>query len=169
MYQETINELESVLGETISLLSSAEEAQFNAVPFEGSWTAAQTGIHLFKSESGMDKLFRTPAPIAERDPDENVEGLKQTLLDFSRKMEAPEFILPEDKHYNKEEVVLLLKELRPEIIEALQNTDLREVPPLPDWNPLKGYTKLELAHFMIYHTQRHNHQIENILKNVSAS
>ena len=169
MYQTIINELEEALGETISLLSSADEAQLNAVPFEGSWTAAQTGIHLYKSQNGMDKLFSTSAPVAERNPDDNVEGLKDMFLDFDYKMESPDFILPEDKHYNKEELVLLLKELKPAIIEALNNTDLKEVPHLPASNPFKGYTKLELAHFMTYHVQRHNHQIKNTLKTVTAS
>ncbi len=169
MHQTVIKELEEALGETISLLSSAEEAQVNAVPFEGSWTAAQTGIHLFKSENGMDKLFEAPAPVAERNPDDNVEGLKKMFLDFTTKMKSPDFILPENKHYHKEEVVLLLKELKPSIIEALQNTDLKEVPQLSEQNPFKGYTKLELAHFLTYHAQRHNRQIKNILKDVTAS
>ncbi len=169
MYQKIINELEEALGETISLLSSAEEAQLNAVPFEGSWTAAQTGIHLLKSGMGIDKLFIAPAPVTERAPDENAEELKSIFLDFSKKFDSPEFIMPEDKQYNKEEVLYLLKELKPSIIEALNNTDLKEVPELPDWNPFKGHTKLELAYFMTYHTQRHNHQIKNILKTVTAS
>ncbi|AXG73282.1 DinB family protein [Flavobacterium arcticum] len=168
MFQKIINELEEALGETISLLSSAEEAQLNAVPFEGSWTAAQTGIHLLKSGTGMDKLFTAPAPVTERVADKNIEELKSIFLDFSRKMESPEFILPEDKHYNKEELLILLKELRLAITEALKKATLKEVPELPDWNPFKGYTKLELVYFLIYHTQRHNQQIKNILKNVSA-
>lgn len=169
MHQEVINELEKALGETISLLSSANEAQINAVPFERSWTAAQTGMHLLKSGTGMDKLFVDPAPVTERVPDENAEELKSIFLDFNKKFESPEFILPEDKHYNKEELLILLKELRPAITEALKKTNLKEVPELPDWNPFKGHTKLELVYFMTYHTQRHNHQIKNILKTVAVS
>ena len=156
--------LDEALSETTALLETVDKKDINTVPFEGSWTAAQVGRHLLKAERGMDKLFLGPAESVDRAPDQNVEGLKKMFLDFSTKMQSPEYILPEEKEYDKEKLISDLQEVRIKVIEAVNAADLNQVPPLPEGNPFIGNTKLELAHFMAYHARRHNHQIKNILE-----
>jgi len=63
MSQQIINQLEEAFNETIILLSSFNEKDINTVPFKDSWTAAQVGRHLFKSEDGIDTLFAARANL----------------------------------------------------------------------------------------------------------
>ncbi|MBF01601.1 DinB family protein [Flavobacterium coralii] len=156
-------ELDKAMQETISLISSANESDINKVPFKGSWTAAQTARHLIKAGNGMAEMFSTEAPKANREADEKASELKEMLLDFDLKMNSPDFIVPEDKQYNKKELITGTESIRSQTVEVLRNAQLDEIPETEDDNPLKGYTKLELLHFAVYHTQRHNRQIRNIL------
>jgi len=162
MPKEIINQLEAALGETLELLSSFTEKEMNTVPFEGSWTAAQVCRHLYKSESGMDELFYTASKPVDRDPEEKARELKETFLNFDIKMKSPDFIVPEEKQYEKKELEGSLEEAKQKMIDAAKKVNLTEVAPLPDVHPLQGLTKLELVHFVTYHTLRHNHQLKKI-------
>lgn len=166
MYQNIINELDKAMSKTISLIESANEISINQIPFKGSWTAAQTARHLVKAGADMPALFAAQAPTANRQPDEKAGELKGILLDFDKKMESPEFIIPEDKNYTKKELINDTEKIRKETMEVLTTARLDEIPTLQEGNPLKDYTKLELLHFAVYHTQRHNRQIKNILEKV---
>jgi len=167
MPQQIIHQLEEAFNETIILLSSFNEKDINTVPFKDSWTAAQVGRHLFKSEDGIDTLFTAPGKPANRPPDANTEELKKTFLDFSTKMKSPDFIVPEDKDYNKQELVQSLTDANDKILKAVTANDLTQMAGLSDDHPLKGSTKLEIVHFITYHTMRHNHQIKKIKEAVN--
>jgi hypothetical protein len=163
MKESIINQLQAVLDETVQLLSPLDKEQLNTVPFKGSWTPAQVGQHLLLSETGIDELLLTPTEIAKRQPDEKVEETRKLFLDYTIKMESPDFILPEDKEYSHDILVEPLKEIKVKITEAANTANLNEVAPLPKGHPFEGYTKLELVHFVTYHTMRHNHQIKNMM------
>lgn len=166
MYQNIINELDEAMRGTIALIESANENSINQIPFKRSWTAAQTARHLVKAGTDMPSLFAAKAPAANRQPDERAAELKDILLDFDKKMESPEFIIPENKNYTKEELINDTENIRKETMNVLATAKLDEIPTLQEGNPLKDYTKLELLHFAVYHTQRHNRQIKNILEKV---
>lgn len=162
MPKEIINQLESALSDTLHLLDSFTEKELNTIPFEGSWTAAQVGRHLFKAEEGIDKMFYAPTKPVDRDPAEKAAWMKELFLNFETKMKSPDFILPEEKQYQKEDLENSLKEEKAKVLKAIQNSNLNEEAPLSDEHPLKGSTKLEILHFLTYHTMRHNHQIREI-------
>ncbi|MXN91040.1 DinB family protein [Flavobacterium sp. Sd200] len=162
MPQQIVNQLETALGETITLLSGFDEKDLNTVPFEGSWTAAQVGRHLFKSQDGIDTLLAAATPAADRAPDARAEEFKKIFLDFSTKMKSPDFILPENKEFDKERLIQSLTDTKEKMVEAVQENDLTGIALLPDAHPLKGSTKLEIVYFVTYHTMRHNHQIKKI-------
>lgn len=162
MQKDIISHLENVLNETIQILESFNETELNKIPFKESWTAGQVGCHLLKSETGMDNLLYAPSETVNRASDKNVEELKKIFLDFTVKFKSPDFIIPEDKEYNKQELLSDLKEVKNKIIKAAENVKLDEIAPLPDGHPFIGYTKLEMIHFLTYHTTRHNRQIKNI-------
>jgi DinB superfamily len=164
MSQEIIPQLENALEQTISLLGSLSEEQLNTVPFEGSWTAAQVGRHLFKSETGTDNLLKTTTQVPDRDPAAGVQKFADIFLNFESKMKSPDYIVPEDKKYDKGRLVASLEEVKDTIIPAAKSTNLNETAPLPEGHPFAGSTKLEIMHFMAYHTIRHNRQIEKIKK-----
>jgi len=162
MYSEIISQLELALDETLKLLSTFTEKEINTIPFEGSWTAAQVGRHLYKSQKGMDGLLLCPADPVKRDPEEKANGLRDTFLNFDIKMKSPDFIIPEEKEYDKDDLIASLKDVKEEMIAAAQKADLTQLAPLPEGHPLEGHSKLEIVHFVTYHTIRHNHQLEEI-------
>lgn len=162
MEKEIIRELETALNQTTKLLSELSEKDINASPAKDSWSAAQVGRHLFKSSNGTDQILYAPSKPVDRQPDEKVDWLKQIFLNFETKMKAPDFIIPEDKEYNKERLIESLEETNKKIVEAAKKANLTELAPLPDGHPLIGITKLEMLYFITYHTMRHNRQIQNI-------
>lgn len=169
MYTQASTELSKAMKETIALLDSAPESTINKIPFKGSWTAAQTAQHLIKAGRGMPEIFKNPAPKAKRQPDEKVGEWKEIMLDPDSKMESPEFIVPEDRQYNKEKLINDTESIRKQTLEILKTADMDEIPDMEEGNPLKGSTKLELLYFVIFHTQRHNRQMRKILETLNNS
>jgi len=162
MEKEISNRLRAALDDTLELLSGFTEKELNTVPYEGSWTAAQVCRHLEKSEMGVDKLLQAPMETADRQPDEKDEWLRDTFLNFEIKFKSPDFILPEEKHYTKNELELSLKDIRDKMLAAVETARLDQMAPLPEGNPLQGFTKMETVLFITYHTTRHNHQLRKI-------
>ena len=163
-----ISQLDKSFNETIQLLSQFSQEEINTVPFKDSWTAAQVGCHLLKSGTGTDNILNESTQPIDRAPDENAENLKKLFLDFENKMQAPDFIIPEEKVYDKEELIASLKELSKKTIEAAYKSNLSQITSLPDVHPLKGMSKLEMIYFLTYHTMRHNNQIKNIRKSLNV-
>lgn len=162
MAKEIINQLEAALGETLHLLSKFDGQNLNKVPYEGSWTAGQVARHLEKSQTGMDELLLAPTEKADRPADEKASWLKDIFLNFESKMQSPDFILPEEKDYTKGELETPLKNIKDKTLAALDTANLEQLAPLPEQHPFHGNTKLEMVHFMAYHTIRHNHQLKKI-------
>jgi len=162
MAQVIIDQLETALNETIYLLKGVDEKNINKLPFEGSWTAAQVGRHLYKSGVGSDALFSALGEVPQRPADAGAESLRNMFMNFEVKMKSPDFIIPEDKKYEKEQLIASLAEVKDKMISAVKQADLNQVAQLPQGHPFYGSTKLELVHFYTYHTLRHNHQIEKI-------
>ena len=164
MQKEIITQLKAALDETLDILSGFSEQDLNKVPYEGSWTAAQVGRHLEKSQTGMDKLLLIPTEATGRPVDQKAEDLREMFLNFETKMESPDFILPESKHYTNQELQVPLGDIIKKTLNNMETSQLDELAPLPEGHPFHGYTKLEMVHFMAYHTMRHNHQLMKIRK-----
>lgn len=166
----TKEEILTAIGEAVSdmggLMQSLDETQVNTVPYEGSWTAGQLFSHVTKSINGMAGAMLKESPQAERDPGEKIAGLKATFLNFSNKFQSPDFILPDDGPYQKQATMEALNSAFEKMKEAANKANLNE---LVTGLPFGDVTKLELLHFVLYHTQRHLHQMHKIadaLKNL---
>lgn len=162
MENNIINQMEAAVSQTIKLLEGFNEKDINISPKAGSWSAAQVGRHLYKSTNGMDDLLYAASKPVDRAPDEKADWLKSIFLDFGKKFDAPEFIVPEDMEYDKDRLIDSLKGVNKKMIDAAKKANLTELAPLFEGHPLLGSTKLELVHFVTYHTMRHNRQIQNI-------
>jgi hypothetical protein len=143
------------------LISSAETNSINKIPYEGSWTIGQVARHVTKSNFGMVKALQMHGTIPERDLLQAEPKLKQIFLDFKAKYNSPEFIIPEAIEYQKEDILDDLKNSIQQLKEQREKQDLSE---LLNLEILGELTKLELLYFVLYHTQRHIHQLENILE-----
>jgi DinB superfamily len=159
------NELLTAIDETISqlqgLMSSLDEKKINTVPFKDSWTAGQLFRHVTKSITGMAKAMSAKAKPANRGAGEKIPELKKAFLDFSTKMKSPEFVVPEDGPYEKQGTIAELNKSFGLLKENTINATLTD---LVEGLPLGAVTKLEILHFILYHTQRHLHQMKNIVE-----
>ena len=158
-----INEVLDLIAESITqldnLMNSIDENKINTIPYEGSWTAPQVMTHVKKSINLMAKAMQKEAKPAERNPGERIEELKRVFLDFTKKFQSPESIIPEVVIYERQLTIDKLNEAFNHFKENVKTANLNE---LVDSLSLGPITKLEIIHFTLFHTKRHLHQLEKI-------
>ncbi|MEP6467411.1 MAG: DinB family protein [Parafilimonas sp.] len=152
--------LDETTSELIQLATSISETLLNTVPFAGSWTAAQLIIHVTKSNKAIAQGLNIEGKQANRNPEDGVPHIKKMFLDFEAKYQSPAFIVPEEGNYNKDEIIDALKKSVQRLQQLRTETNLTELINLPAFGEI---TKLELLHFVLYHTQRHIYQLKNII------
>lgn len=157
----TFRETESAL---ITTLNTFSDGDFNRIPFPGSWTPAQVADHILKSQANFTDLTGGNTETTARNPEEKKEEIKENFLDFDTKMKSPDFILPSELPQEKEFLIKRIQAESKKITEGMNKYDLTKT--CLDFElPGSGkFTGLEWGWFIIYHTQRHIHQLENILK-----
>ncbi|SFD74956.1 DinB superfamily protein [Chitinophaga sp. CF118] len=155
-------EFESIAAELFEVLSSFTEEDINTIPFEGSWTAGQVGEHIYKSASGISHSLQGEVKQTDRDPGQKIEAIRDVFLNFDLKFTSPEFIRPSELPHDKTLLLRCLKIIMEEIRQQAQTQDLTAIclqSVLPGFGDL---TRLELNYFIIFHTQRHIHQLKKI-------
>lgn len=158
--KELFASLDETWSELVKLIASANGESINAVPFKDSWTVAQLAIHVTKSNKAISQGMEMEGKAAEREPDEGKAGIRKMFLDFDAKYKSPEFIVPEKKNYDNDEVIKVLKSSIDKLKALRSKADLVEIIDLPIFGEI---TKLELLYFVLYHTQRHIHQLNKML------
>lgn len=154
-----INNIEQVTDTLVQLLQSANEWELNHKPGPEKWSMAQVADHITLSNNSIAKALALKGKPVDRDPGERIEELKGIFLDFQKKFQAPEFIVPTKDIYNPQ---LLLKELQ----ESIQRIRMRmyedDLDELINHPAFGNISKFEILHFVLYHTQRHLRQIKEI-------
>ncbi len=154
--------LEKATGELLQLVSAFSEETINTIPFKDSWTSAQLADHVTKSnKSIIQSLNITGQVIADKNPVERVAEIKEMFLDFSTKMKSPEFIAPSQSMYKKDKVVADLNASVQQLKKLATMVDTGQTLTHPAFGEI---TKYEILWFVVFHTQRHIHQLQNILK-----
>lgn len=153
----------NVTTELLQLLSSTEEKKINTVPFKDSWTAAQVAEHIKKSNRSITQAMNLEGKATERNPEERTPELKKMFLNFEIKFKSPDFILPTESNYEKDKLITDLKKSIEHLEKVSNEVNLSESIKHPAFGEV---TKLELLYFVLYHTQRHLHQIKNILSEI---
>lgn len=162
----TRNQLVADLRETgkgfTATLRSFPSESFNKVPFAGSWTPAQVGEHIYKSIAGLPQVLNGHLEATIRDPAENIPMLEKIFLDFSTKLNSPDFILPSDKKHDQAEMVSSLDKVYDKLVAIAATEDL-SLTCIDFKFPNSGhFTRQELLHFVFVHSKRHIHQLEKI-------
>ncbi len=158
-----VQRFDTAFTELITMLGSVDQDQFNTVPFEGSWTAAQLGEHILKSAIDTPKLLNGATIPTERAADERVAWIEEIFLNYNTKMQAPDFIVPEVREYDKSEMIATLGSIRTNIIESARTLDLSETCTAFELPNSGKFTRFEWIAFVAIHTTRHNHQLTNII------
>lgn len=154
---------EKAVDEFVHTLSQFTQEEINTVPFKGSWTAGQVARHIIKGIGGLPELFMYgEVKKTERAPDANVKDIDDIFLNFNAKFKSPDFVLPENVTYNKEELISSLKDTKQKTIAAAKVKDLTLTSYAFEM-PVMGFLTLyEHLHFAQVHTIRHNRQLRNI-------
>jgi len=153
--------LKTMEADLLKTLASVPPEKIDTVPFEGSWTAGQVVEHILKFTTGVPHLLDGPSKTTTRKPDEKIDSLRKTFMDFDTKMKSPDFLVPSKGPHRKEDLERKVKTTMDDIIMAIQSSDLQSTPTELKL-PIGEVTRLELSYFILFHTSRHVHQLKNI-------
>jgi hypothetical protein len=160
--KETSAEASHTFTELLQVLSSIGDDKINTIPFAGSWTAGQLAQHVILSAGGFVQLLNGPVEDTHRDPEENIPNLKATFLNFTLKFKSPDFIVPEEKNYDKQHLENTLMGIQTGLVKAIETLDTTKTCTAFEL-PGSGYiTRAEAMTFAIVHTMRHLRQLKNI-------
>ncbi len=162
--EELIISLSDTASHLAEVLNKFNGQNINTVPFLGSWTAAQVADHITQSNMSIIRALILKGTKINRDPGEKIPELKEVFLDFTTKLQSPGFILPTQETYERTMLLALLAHSITKIKETAKQADLSEMIRHPAFGDI---TKFEILHFVLYHTQRHIHQLENILREIN--
>lgn len=149
-------------GKLVSVLDSFTEDQINQIPFEGSWTAGQVGEHLTKGLSGLPRLAAGKTQPADRPFDAKAETIKSIFLDFSTKLQSPEYLIPSNEHHSKQKLISELRQIEKDILDVDDRCNLTHLCLDFEFPQMGTLTIYEWIVFTLAHAQRHTHQLENI-------
>lgn len=155
------NYVQSTFAELDAALSAFSQDEFNRIPFEGSWTPGQVAGHLIKAVGQLPDL-RTAA--TSRPYDEHVAEMDALFLNFSIKMQSPEFVRPGNLPQDKEEVLAVFHRKHERLGKTIGSVDMTALC-LDFEMPMVGLlTRYEWVRFFCCHIRRHTWQLGNILK-----
>lgn len=155
-------ELATTKATLLQTIDSYTTEQFNVVPFEGSWTAGQTADHILRFASGGVSILNGDGQTTERNPEQNIVPLRDLFLNFEIKMNAPEFVCPAEAPHNKEVLHRALDQVFTKMAALSKHADLNLTFTDFEMPQFGKLTRLEWLLFILFHTQRHIHQLQNI-------
>lgn len=155
-----ITELTETKANLLAVFSEIDPVDFNAVPFEGSWTPGQLGEHLAKA-TGVGVLYGETVP-PERPMDEKIPAISGVFLNFDVKYQPPAELVPSNDFHDKNDLLSQLDQIYSSAIEAAKSLDLSAICTsfvVPGFGP---FTRLEFLWLFNVHTIRHTRQLKNI-------
>lgn len=162
-----IQDLLNTKYELLKAFNAFNEEDVNRVPFSGSWTPAQVMEHIRKADGGVAEVLQAPAKPIGRQPDEKAGILKGIFLNMDAKYQSPEDVVPEQKNYDKYLLVDALESTFDSLTTSVRDLNLNEAVTAFEIPGVGEMTRQEFILFVIYHTQRHAHQLKNIYNNIN--
>ncbi len=155
--------LNDTFDQTIKMVLNLSEEQLNTIPKDQGWTVGQIAEHILICSSGIPD---NKTEEINRAFDDLVPAINQIFLDFNAKYEADKSLLPRQDHYNKEELVLKLKDCKTNLLIDIKDKDLMLLCKDMDFPQLGFLTRYEWLSFIAVHVQRHNHQMKENIKDL---
>ena len=157
--EDILLEIGIAVNEISNLYDALDDSTVNQIPYPDSWTASQLCDHVTKSIAGVAASMETKGIPFGGNTGARIPELKKAFLDFTIKMKSPDFIIPDEGPFKKmqvnEDLNNAFSKFRLNAVKADLNEKLEGL-------PLGPVTKLELLHFVLYHTLRHVHQMHKI-------
>lgn len=157
-----VSTLESTFSELDKAIKRFDESNFNQKPAKDGWTPAQVAQHLALAGTGIDNVLLGETRATEGAPDRQVASIKEVFLNFDLKMTSPGFIEPAEEVYDQKALLAQLKNVGDTLVTLVNDLNLSPTC-LAFEVPVWGYmTRLEIIYFVIYHTQRHTRQLQQM-------
>ena len=156
-----VNELQNHTKDLIEELNSIEDDVYFKKPSPERWSIAEVIAHLYISDSLMKKVMTGTVKASNRDSNEKTDLIKSAFLNFDKKYNALEVLMPNPGiNKSKDEMLSKLANVRASIISSLSEQD-------PSWlcldftHPYIGQMTInELGYLTLYHSIRHFDQIK---------
>jgi hypothetical protein len=162
------DELITDIEQTVDWLKKTIDPEtYNVIPFEGSWTAGQVVEHVNMAGAGFVDLLNGNTEVTTRPVDEHIDRIKTMFLNFSSKNVAATNLTPTTDNYNLQDQLAKLENIKSGIITAVNVLDLDRTCVDYDIPTFGHLTRLEAVYFFLFHTKRHVHQLQNIVKSLS--
>lgn len=152
-------DLSIATGSLLGHIESFPEQVFYKKPAEDSWSAAEITEHLCIIEAFAADLINGNTEAPQRAPDKQIEQIAASFGDRDTKLTAPDAILPTGNELKKDELVARLKKQRNDLFEIAGSTDLTQMCTDFTGKNFGMLTRLEWIYFVIYHGDRHLHQL----------
>ena len=156
---------DTATAQLLTLLGSLTNAQLNKSPFPGSWTAGQVGDHLDKSYR-VSSILTGKVADTNRPPDQKLQEISTQFLNFDIKMDSPEAIRPTDVPIDKTNLLSQLNEKIQWVLTHCPDMDLTKTCLDFTIQAYGPFTRMEWIGFNTVHTQRHIHQLTQIIKHI---
>lgn len=160
MYTTTLEQqIHQVFEHFIDELSSFPTDLLNKDPKAGNWTIGQLAQHVVLATAGLGDEKTKPV---DRPYDQLEDSIRETFLLSKEKFQAPEFINPEKKNYQLQDLLRDLRANHELLISTIHKKDLSVLCldiELPGWGYL---TRFEWLKLIIYHVKRHTMQLEKL-------
>lgn len=154
-----IRDIENTFDTLLDTLSKFEANTLNEVPFEGSWTAGQTADHIIICSSGIpDKNTVQP----NRPYDQKVEEIKDLFLNYDIKFKTDPSLAPGLPPHCKEALIEKITGIKDDLKRVSLTTDLKALCKDMELPTFGHLTRYEWLRFILFHTQRHTHQIRRL-------
>jgi hypothetical protein len=143
------------------IIAAFNNHTFNQSTEVSGWTAGQVTDHLIKA-CDIATVLEGNVKSADRDPDALSAGIANAFLDFSIKMNSPDFILPGNGPFDPQQSIQTLTNIWQTLRLKAEQLDLSALC-LDFEMPVNGaLTRQEWLSFVVVHTQRHIHQLRKI-------
>lgn len=150
----------------LSVLSSFPEAHFNTQIIDEKWSAGEIAEHLIKVEVGSTRFFTGKKKETKRNPEEKIEQLRVTFLNFDDKLTAPGLIMPDSNSKDKQEAIEKLQDNRQRLTSMIEIEDLTKLLTAFDHPFMGPLTRIEWLYFHIFHSKRHAAQIKTLMNHI---
>jgi len=154
-----LTELRDVFEKWNAALDAFGEEEINRVPFEGSWTPGQVAEHIIKSVSALPDRH---TEATQRPYDEYVTPIAEIFLNFSIKLQSPDFVLPGPGPQDKKELQKTFEGIQGRHENAVRTTDLTATCLDFELPTIGLLTRYEWIKFYLVHMQRHTWQLSKI-------
>ncbi|XWN37436.1 MAG: DinB family protein [Balneola sp.] len=163
-----VEEYQSNTESFIKFIENISDDIFNKKTDKNTWSAAENVEHIIRSEFGTGRLFNASTKKdSSRDTEKKIQEIKSQFQDRTKKLQAFGVVLPTDSDKDKSDLLEKFKTSRKQVIDLIKVQDLDEVCTRFE-HPLFGYmTRREWIHFNIVHTNRHKHQIQDLLDSLN--